>query len=389
MRMMAVALSSLWLVGTALGCTCGVGKGKTMREAAEWQSSRPEMELIFEGKVTAQELRSGSLNSAVSPLSITMTGRFRVVHLTALHVYRGATNGDVVLRTGLGTGDCGYPFETESTYLVYASKMKDGNLVTSICHGTRRIEDAGADLRLLSGSPATSEDMMSPREYSKHYFEDILPKRTGSICGFVQHPDGAPLRGASVELYQLRADELPARSFADENTSGEDGHFCVQHADPGKYLLTVEHDDFDRDAREIAYYPGAHERSEAIPIEIRAGEKLPDVTIKTVRQRLFTVRIRVVTPDGTKLSYKNGAGVAIEAIERDPLSDQISHGLQEDGSYTFGYIPPGKYIVTTYFDETDDDSVEPSAEATRWKPARREVVVGGDTDVEIRMEPVR
>ena len=192
-----------------------------MREIAEWRASLPEIQLIFEGKVSAQELKAGNLNSAVRPLSLTTTGRYRIVHLTANHIYRGPAESEIILRTGLGTSDCGYPFETGATYLVY-----------------------------------------------------------------------------------------------------------------------------------------------------------------------YGIRIRVTATDGTRFSYKNGCGVAIHSPKSDALSYQVSHVLQEDGSYTFGYIPAGPYTVTTYFQPNyEDPERRLFPEASRWKPVSREIVVRGDTDVEIQMEP--
>jgi len=47
-------------------------------------------------------------------------------------------------------GDCGYNFQKGETYLVYAEDDEEtGQLSTSICHRTRRLSDAGADLAYL------------------------------------------------------------------------------------------------------------------------------------------------------------------------------------------------------------------------------------------------
>jgi hypothetical protein len=114
------------------------------------------------------------------------------------------------------------------------------------------------------------------------------------------------------------------------------------------------------------------------------------VKFTTFYERLYTIRIRVVTPDGTQLSYKNGCGVAIDSVYQDPLSYHISHALNQDGSYTFGYIPAGKYVVATYFQpDFEGDEWKPFPEASRWKPARQEVIVRGDTEVILRMESAR
>jgi hypothetical protein len=61
--------------------------------------------------------------------------------------------------------------------------------------------------------------------------------------------------------------------------------------------------------------------------------------------------------------------------------------LEEDRTYTFGYIPPGKYHVTTYFQpDFEGGEMKPFPEAGKWMPARKEVVVSGDTEVVVRLE---
>jgi hypothetical protein len=154
--------------------------------------------------------------------------------------------------------------------------------------------------------------------------------------------------------------------------------------------LTAESSDFHHDARYMAFYPGVRSHSEATSLEIKPGVRLPDVKLTTVHEPLYTIRIRVLTPDGTQLSYKNGCGVAVSSVDRDPLSYHISHTLEEGGSYTFSFIPAGKYIVATYFQPDFSGGEErPFPESSRWRAARQEIVVRGDTEVSIRMEPAK
>lgn len=197
-------------------------------------------------------------------------------------------------------------------------------------------------------------------------------------------PDGTPLKGASVELWEKRSDGLPAHSADDPNTSRDDGHFCIEHADPGHYLLTVENVDHHSSIRYMGFYPGVGSQDQAVPLDIQAGVRLPDVKLTTVRERLYTIRIRVVTPEHSKLSC---TGVAVDSPYRDPLSYHINHSLEDDGTYTFGYIPVGTYRVATYFEPEDDD--KPCRDASKWKPAQKEAVVIGDTEVLITMETVK
>jgi hypothetical protein len=53
---------------------------------------------------------------------------------------------EIEILTGLGGGDCGYPFQTGSEYVVYAYKNSDGRLETGICSRTRPLAEAGDDV---------------------------------------------------------------------------------------------------------------------------------------------------------------------------------------------------------------------------------------------------
>src|SRR6266481_398796 len=60
------------------------------------------------------------------------------VHFIVTENFHGATGlgQEIVVNTGRGGGDCGYPFVVGTSYLVYAS-TSDGQLTTGICSGTK------------------------------------------------------------------------------------------------------------------------------------------------------------------------------------------------------------------------------------------------------------
>ncbi|HTS11718.1 MAG TPA: carboxypeptidase-like regulatory domain-containing protein [Candidatus Limnocylindrales bacterium] len=361
-----------------------------MREVAEWYARQPDIALIFEGKVVRQDVRSGSPGGPPTAMSMTLSGKHRVVEFDVMRVFRGANQARVSIVTGLGTGDCGYDFWPGENYLVYASSGPRGIWFTSICSGTTAIQDAGIAIRYLSGEKPTAEDLLSPQEYEKQFYEDVVPKRTGSVCGQVLKPDGSALKGANVELWEPRSDGLPPRGGSDPNTSSDTGHFCIANVAPGKYFLTAESSDYDHWTRYMGFYPGVRAEAGAVRLSIEAGVRLPDVKFATLHEPLYRIRIRVVASDKTPLSYKNGCGVAVNSVEDDPLSYHISNMLKEDGTYTFGYIPPGKYQVTTYFQPIlVGGGFKLSSEASKWKADRKEVivVVRGDTEVTVQLEP--
>jgi hypothetical protein len=75
-------------------------------------------------------------------------------------VLSGVESGqqEIEILTGFGGGDCGFPFQTGSEYVVYAYKNSDGRLETGICSRTRPLAEAGDDVAYfhsMASAPAT------------------------------------------------------------------------------------------------------------------------------------------------------------------------------------------------------------------------------------------
>ena len=84
----------------------------------------------------------------------------RTIRIRIGEVLSGVKPGqqEIEILTGLGGGDCGYPFQTGSEYVVYAYKNSDGRLETGICSRTRPLAEAGDDVAYfhsMASAPAT------------------------------------------------------------------------------------------------------------------------------------------------------------------------------------------------------------------------------------------
>lgn len=130
----------------ALGC---VGLCPPSAETCSCMQSGPpckefwDADAVFLGRVTA---------IAERPVSPTPAFADRLnVTLHVLEAFRGTTGPDVVVRTGGGGGDCGYPFRTGEMHLVYARLTESGELATSICSRTTPLGSAQADLAYARG----------------------------------------------------------------------------------------------------------------------------------------------------------------------------------------------------------------------------------------------
>jgi len=63
--------------------------------------------------------------------------------------WKGVVRDSVVIWTGTGSGDCGYPFQVNERYLVFAAAADSGAFSTGICTLTQPLAAAGAYVRAL------------------------------------------------------------------------------------------------------------------------------------------------------------------------------------------------------------------------------------------------
>jgi hypothetical protein len=188
-----------------------------------------------------------------------------------------------------------------------------------------------------------------------------------------------------VELTELR--EAPYPPAGGGELSNSDGSYCIKNIPPGKYLLTAEKTDFDRWTRVMGLYPGVSKHADATPIELKAGSALTLTLFKLEKERLYDVRIKVITSDGSPLPFRQ-LGVAVKSPDRDPLAYNQHHHVGRDGSYSFGYIPAGRYVVTSYT-TPDSDEANPGDHAFNWTNDNREIEVTGPTAVVLKIVPKR
>lgn len=140
----------------ALACSC-VQVGTVQEGAAG--SSR-----VFLGQVTAIQDRPARTDTSwltalaewtrqlfgATPLLPARDHAFRQVTFTVHETFKGTPVPTLSLATGLGGGDCGYPFETGQSYVVYAHGEGDA-LQAGICSLTGPATDPRSGLDVLRG----------------------------------------------------------------------------------------------------------------------------------------------------------------------------------------------------------------------------------------------
>lgn len=114
-----------------LACTCVPSK----RPAEELELASA----VFSGKVVEVRKHGRSEDIFAGVEAVLRVGR----------VWKGVEGATVSVFTASHSAACGYGFKGGRTYLVYAHKDAQGRLSTGICGRTRRLKDAGEDLKEL------------------------------------------------------------------------------------------------------------------------------------------------------------------------------------------------------------------------------------------------
>lgn len=232
----------------------------------------------------------------------------------------GATKQVEVL-TGLGGGDCGYPFRRGERYLVYAYKTKGGSLATGICNATKAAEKAMGDLAYLRSLHKTPA---APAFVSGYVMNGEAPYGRFPSFGV---PPTSGLPGVKVTLSDGK------RTRREE--TGDDGGFRFEGLTPAKYRLTIAKAGYDErafDEEELA----VHEMGCAF----------------TIRMMVVDRRIlgRLLRNDNTA-----AAGIRLQLIPANAVRNMSPSGLEAttngDGSYQFKNVPAGSYRLGVNLDK--------------------------------------
>ncbi|MDZ4290177.1 MAG: hypothetical protein U0984_19580 [Prosthecobacter sp.] len=115
--------------GSVSACSCST--------SAPPLKAMARTDCVFTGKVTM-------LKEIENPVRLAAT-------ITVTKRLKGEMPDTVLVTTGFGGGDCGFPFEQGESYLIYAQRQKDGILYTNICMRTGFLKDAATEILELEG----------------------------------------------------------------------------------------------------------------------------------------------------------------------------------------------------------------------------------------------
>lgn len=242
----------------------------------------------------------------------TVTARDRIVKLKVTEVFRGIDVGDVEVRTS--SGSCRYDFKPQGTYLVFAYRGPDSDLLSvSSCSKTAPIEHAAADLAYLRGP-----------------FRQ--PAELGVIRGVVrrQEPGFTPNEGTHVSPFGGAQLRLEGYAQAYNTVSAADGAYQFR-VPAGDYQLLVR-------VRDGVYsWPGP----EGHPLTLRdnRGCVVADVSVRPDSR----IAGRLLDTAGRPVPFMSIDLAPTREIRSDWVWTTTQALTDERGRFEFSRIDPGQY----------------------------------------------
>lgn len=345
-RLVLLAGQMLVPAGLLFSCTCAPPSPELTTRWALAEHSVSSTPVIFEGRVDHIELRGWPIKP-VPGNTVSAIPRI-IATFSDVRLYRGQTKSFVV-ETGIGGGDCGYPFETGRSYLVYAWKEDSGQLSTGICSATRPLADANpTEMRLLRHEPPTPEDLVDLRSEKQSTF---LRQLANKVCGKVALPKGAKAKDVAVFFSPDRGLVLPFGG--DEVDAEKDGSFCVDYLDPGKYWVGAIAS-ADSRSRYVGYYPGVRDLSQAKSITVTGKRDAPRVEFPIVREPFYLVRGYLRGAPET-VNDDDSLKVMLMPSSPEPTNMVEPVALGPHGVFEFPAVPPGHYTVFAVKDNAGID----------------------------------
>ena len=293
--------------------------------AAPWSASACTCARFSEPCVSFQ-MFDGVFVGKVTSLSIVTTGEprwtHRVVRFAVVEGFSGVSGNTIEIRTGLGGGDCGFPFVTGRSYFVYASRSKDGVLQTNICSGTKGLAAAQTDLA-YARQVAHGDERVG-------LYGRVERLVRPSLDEYLKATD---LGGVSVTI------EGPAQQRFTAVTDAK-GRFSVAGHLEGNYTVR-------------AATPEGLPEIAPQQVTVEAG-KCSGVILKS--DGLASLAGRVTGLSGRPLS---AVQVKLVSEHDTEILDSEEVRTSKDGRYLIEHIPPGSYVLAVNPKGTADELEAP------------------------------
>lgn len=150
-----IILSLIFSLDLVYACSCATG----LSVEGKYQT----VDAIFIGKVTKIDRPAFSISSA-DPVKVTFD---------VSKAYKGNFEKGFIVETAKESASCGYPFNEEGEYLVYAT-LNEGRYETNLCSGTVELSNAGEDLQILNNLAGTVDEMDEENKTTKMDLSQVI-----------------------------------------------------------------------------------------------------------------------------------------------------------------------------------------------------------------------
>jgi hypothetical protein len=168
----------------------------------------------------------------------------------------------------------------------------------------------------------------------------------GAVTGQLRTLDGVPAVNVRVVAFVVpRGRGNPDDSInyfemaapVDRTLTDNEGNFRLQELLPGRYYLMAG----AAGPGQATYYPGGPNIRDAQVLTVESGVEINNLNFQLVNRL------------GGKVSGRVNASMAAigprtATIQGGKLEELLEVPVRPDGSYTFGHVPPGKYLLSLY-----------------------------------------
>jgi len=199
-----------------------------------------------------------------------------------------------------------------------------------------------------AASPASTRAVELMRQETRERV-DLALARWGSVSGTIVDDAGAPVRGAGVQLLQIRYSRGRRRLGGGGalRLTDDRGRYRIFAVPPGQYVVSAAIGgaataDLSGYAR--SYYPGTPNAANAQFVPVARSQDLAGIDMALSRTRTARITGQVVNAAGAP-SNPGSLTMIASANAASVVSVPSGARITGDGAFEFPNVPPGQYVI--------------------------------------------